>query len=476
MISRRPFAASSLTLALTVALGLGCGPGAGRMIDAGPDGGDAADAAEDAGPDGGGDAGDDPDKDDAGLGDDAGDAGFDGGDGGDGGDEDGGPSDGGDSPEVPCDEQPAGCGPVPVTEEVATLEDVVSPIVLLATDPDTPAHELVFELVTLPRSGTLHAHEEPVNRADGALAVGPLDSTAFFYWGYLDYNGPDAFRYRVSDGTHTAEQDVAVPVLPVNDRPVPTLESPEGCEDVPFVFSLDGFDVDNDDADEANHFNLEATLQTAVLEGAVIRRYEGGFDAFDPSTFGAPLETREWIDEPSRRVVFVPRPDANNDVQYPATFARPRFTYRVRDQELESASLLVEVIVRPVNDRPFTVDDLLEFQVPAFGGTEAIQLTGGDIDTPPEALGALITALSLPDGYLTKASDSPVNVQVGDVVPRTLYFTPGPFAQVGDEITFRYRVHDGFDPAAHDEGSCERLYGEGPASEHETEVVLRLVP
>ena len=92
--------------------------------------------------------------------------------------------------------------PVAASQSVSLNEDTVKQIVLSASDAD--GNPLSFSIVTPPAHGTL---------------TGTLPNVT--YRPAANYNGPDSFKFRASDGSLTSNiATVTITVAPVNDAPV----------------------------------------------------------------------------------------------------------------------------------------------------------------------------------------------------------------------------------------------------------------
>src|SRR6185295_11522279 len=83
---------------------------------------------------------------------------------------------------------------------ITVPEDTATNLLLLGGDVDSP---VTFAILSNPTNGTL----SNFNTNTGAITYTPL----------LNYNGPDAFRFTVTDGSLTATGQVNITVTPVND-------------------------------------------------------------------------------------------------------------------------------------------------------------------------------------------------------------------------------------------------------------------
>ncbi|MFH1568438.1 MAG: Ig-like domain-containing protein [Gemmatimonadota bacterium] len=183
--------------------------------------------------------------------------------------------------------------PAAVAQEVETDEDASLEIVLSGQDPEE--QELAFALAAPASHGQVEVSSE-------GLAT---------YTPAADYNGPDAFRFTVSDGELESEAaEVAITVRPVNDPPVAEAQAVETDEEVPLEIVLSGQDPEQQPltfalATPASHAEVEVTAE--------------GLATYTPAA--------EYNG-----------PDA--------------FRFTVSDGELESEAAEVAITVRPVNDPP----------------------------------------------------------------------------------------------------------------------------
>jgi subtilisin family serine protease len=137
----------------------------------------------------------------------------------------------------------SGSPPTADAKSVSTNEDAAVAIVLSGSDAETC--ELAFSIVSGPAHGTLGSIA-----GQPCVGAGPYsDSASATYTPAANYNGPDSFVYRVSDGDGlVAEATVSVTVSPVNDAPSAVNDSattPIGTPVTIDVLANDG-DVDGD--------------------------------------------------------------------------------------------------------------------------------------------------------------------------------------------------------------------------------------
>jgi VCBS repeat-containing protein len=118
---------------------------------------------------------------------------------------------------------PVNDAPVGSDAAVTTPED--TPVELMLTGTDVDGGALTVDVLEGPSHGSF---------AGGVYTPAP------------NYHGPDAVRFRVSDGQASDEGVVSIMVTPVNDAPVAADASVETAEDAPVALSFGGSDVDGD--------------------------------------------------------------------------------------------------------------------------------------------------------------------------------------------------------------------------------------
>ncbi|HAE85610.1 MAG TPA: hypothetical protein DCG78_03760 [Anaerolineaceae bacterium] len=191
--------------------------------------------------------------------------------------------------------------PVAEDMEVSTPEDTALDITLDVSDAnDDP---LTAEIVTGPMHG---AYE--------------IDGLVVTYTPDADYNGPDSFTYKVSDGELESDTaTVSITVTPVNDAPVANDMTETTAEDTAKTITLDATDIDGD--------ALTAEIFSGPMHGQV-------------SVSG---------------LIVTYTPDANYN-------GPDSFTYKVNDGQVYSNIATVTITVTPVNDAPVAVSFEVELQ------------------------------------------------------------------------------------------------------------------
>ena len=199
--------------------------------------------------------------------------------------------------------RPVNDSPVARGQSANTNEDTKLPIILSASDVDDQLASLTFTVVTPPSHGTLSG-----------------SAPSLVYEPALNYNGPDSFSFRASDGkADSAPAVVSIDVFPVNDPPVATPNHYGTDEDVRLsVSALDGVLRDDTDVDESDAGKLTAVLVSGPSHGALVFNADGSFD-------------------------YTPEANFNGE---------DAFTYLARDLSAGSEAVTVSITVNAVNDAP----------------------------------------------------------------------------------------------------------------------------
>src|SRR5207249_4345054 len=137
--------------------------------------------------------------------------------------------------------------PVSADDIYATDEDVALTIAapgVLANDSDLDGDALTAMVVTGPTHGSLTLN------SDGSFTYTPA----------ANYNGPDSFTYRASDGSASATATASITVRPVNDRPISADDTYATDEDTALIIAAPGV--------LANDIDPEGDVLTAVVVSA----------------------------------------------------------------------------------------------------------------------------------------------------------------------------------------------------------------
>ncbi len=209
--------------------------------------------------------------------------------------------------------------PLAYDQALTTPEDTSLPLTLTGWDGDGDA--LTFIITQEPAHGLLSG-----------------EAPALVYTPDLDYNGPDSFRFKVSDGSRDSlPAQVSIEVMLDNDSPLCSALSLTTAEDSPASLDPDCTDAELDP--------LTYEIETQPDHGSAA--VEDG------------------------RLVYTP---ASN------FFGEDAFTYRARDAHSAGLPAAVSVSVTPVNDAPTAAAQSLSL---LEDGELEITLSGEDVDGDP---------------------------------------------------------------------------------------------
>ncbi|WP_177175901.1 Ig-like domain-containing protein [Sphingopyxis sp. YR583] len=198
--------------------------------------------------------------------------------------------------------------PVAADDSGSTAEDTPFSGSVATNDSDTgPDNDpLSYSVVDQPANGTL------IFFPDGRYTYTPN----------TDFNGTDAFTYRVDDGNGgTAVATVTLTVTPVNDGPVAVNDNFVTAEDTPVTFDVRANDIDDDGP----------SLTVTAIDGTAIAANQS------VSVVGGSVTLN-----PDGTLTFTPNANYNG---------APQFTYTVSDGQLSNTAT-VQGVVTPVNDAP----------------------------------------------------------------------------------------------------------------------------
>ena len=256
---------------------------------------------------------------------------------------------------------PVNDAPIALSKSVVTAEDSPLPITLGGTDVE--GSPLTYTLLGGPANGTL-----------GGTAPN------LTYQPAANFNGSDAFTFRVNDGTvDSAPATISIIVTPVNDAPLATSKSVTTDEDTQLPIILGGTDPDAD------------SLSFAVL--------------------AAP--THGTLTGTAPNMTYSPAANFNGADQ---------FTFLVNDGTINSAPATVSITVTPVNDAPIALSKSV---VTAEDSPLPITLGGTDVEGSPLTYTLL---------------GGPANGTLGGTAPNLTY---QPAANFNGSDAFTFRVNDG---------------------------------
>ncbi len=232
---------------------------------------------------------------------------------------------------------------------------------VLANDTGADGDALSAILVDGPSHGSLTLN------SDGSFTYTPEE----------DFNGPDSFTYRASDGTD--QSNLATVSIMVNSVPVANNDNFMTDEDVPLSIAMPGVLANDTDADGN-------ALSAAFVDG--------------PSHGGLTLNSDGS---------FAYTPDANFN-------GADVFTYRVSDGVEQSNVATATITVNPVNDAPVANGDSFRTPVNAPLVVSAPGVLANDTDLDGDTLSAVLVdnpshgALAMnPDGSFTYTPDEDFN-------------------------------------------------------------------
>jgi len=233
-----------------------------------------------------------------------------------------------------------GATPVAVNDTFTTAEDTT----LMVGAPGFVANDTGTPLTATLVSGPLHASSFTFG-ADGSFQYTPA----------ADYNGPDSFMYRVSDGVNLSNVAmVTISVTAVNDPPVAAGQTVTTDEDTAKIITLSATDVDS------------AGLTFSIV-GGPSHGTLGSISApsCSPSDLGSSC---------TATVTYTPAPNYNGP---------DSFTFKANDGSADSSVATVSITVIPVNDEPTAIAQSVTTNEDT---PTLITLAGTDVETAPANL------------------------------------------------------------------------------------------
>ncbi|MFN0038823.1 MAG: tandem-95 repeat protein, partial [Burkholderiales bacterium] len=266
---------------------------------------------------------------------------------------------------------PVNDAPVVQNLALSTPEDTPVPGALLISDVDSTV--LSIQVLSQPAHGTLALN------ADGT----------FVYTPNANYFGPDNFGYQVTDGiSFSGPASVSITVTPVNDAPVAGNATRTTAEDTPLVIDLRA------SASDIDSLTLTPEIVTGPQHGTLTVNADG-----------------TWTYAPAANY-----------------FGADSFTYRVRDEELESGIGTITIDVTPVNDAPVAGDDAYFVDEDAVLIVAAPGLLVNDQDVEASLLTSALANGPMHGSLIFNADGSFI------YTPNANYFGPD---------SFTYRAKDG---------------------------------
>jgi uncharacterized repeat protein (TIGR01451 family) len=190
--------------------------------------------------------------------------------------------------------------PSATSQSASTNEDTAETITLSGTDPD--GNTLSYKIMNLPANGALYDGSSVF--ATHITSIGTsgyvLSSNQVTYLPDPNYNGPDSFQFKASDGSlDSSATTVSLTVTPVNDAPTAsaTPQSPTLAEDSQATITLAGTDAETAAA------NLQFEITELPAHGTLSK--DGTTLALGDSFTGSPQD-----------VVYEPEPNYNGPDEF----------------------------------------------------------------------------------------------------------------------------------------------------------------
>lgn len=267
--------------------------------------------------------------------------------------------------------------PIGVADNYNTDEDVtltVPALGVLGNDTDPQNDPLTAQLVSGPTHGALTLN------LDGSLSYIPTGN----------YNGPDGFVYKATDGTNlSGDTAVSITVNPVNDPPVASADNATVAEGGTVNIAILANDSDVD----------TGTTLTPILDAA-------------------PVNGTATVN-PDGSVSY-----AHNGGETTSD----SFTYHVTDGALSSATVTVAITVTPVNDAPVASNDAYITAVSTVLNVPAPGLLANDTDVDGPSMSAVGIAQPAHGAVTVNADGS---------------FSYSPTLGYAGPDSFTYQVNDG---------------------------------
>jgi hypothetical protein len=133
--------------------------------------------------------------------------------------------------------------PVATNEQVSATENTAKPLLVAATDPDSPS--LTFAIVAGPSHGSLGTLSTPSCSPAGA---GSTCTAAVTYTPTTGYTGPDSFTFKANDGasdSNTATVTLAISAPAANTPPTAAGQSATTAQNTPLPLTLHASDPDS---------------------------------------------------------------------------------------------------------------------------------------------------------------------------------------------------------------------------------------
>ncbi len=308
--------------------------------------------------------------------------------------------------------------------DVLSIPEDASGTVSVATNDTDPDGNLDLGSITIatdPLHGTLE----------------DLGNGVFVYTPAADYTGEDSFDYEICDTAGLCVTGtVTVYVATVNDPPFAEADYAAGLEDMPIVVNVAGNDYDPD-----GELDLQSVVWvTEPANGTLVANGDGTFtytpraDFFGSDSFSyqicddgglcvtalaaidvapvndPPLAENDWVETSEDEFVVIVVAENDSDVDgnlAPTTvvtvtlptngtilnnadgtmvytpfkdyYGPDQFIYRICDTEFLCATAVVDIVVNPVNDPPYAIDDFAQTDEDASVEIDVL-LNDSDVD------------------------------------------------------------------------------------------------
>jgi VCBS repeat-containing protein len=207
---------------------------------------------------------------------------------------------------------------------------------------------------TDPDAGTVLTAALVAPTVSGSITLNANGS--FVYTPNLNFNGPDTFTYRASDGSNVSSvATVTITVTPVNDGPVAVNDAFTTPEDTMLTIAAPGVLANDSDVDGDA---LNAVIATLPTHGVLTLNADGGF-IYTPSLNFNGVDT---------------------------------FTYRATDGASNSNPATVTITVTPVNDVPVANNDAYTMTADTTLNITAPGVLANDTDVENDVLTAVFTS------------------------------------------------------------------------------------
>ena len=310
---------------------------------------------------------------------------------------------------------PVNDAPTANSQAVTTNEDTAKVITLSGADIDSAA--LTFSIVTGPAHGTLSAITGTTCTPAGA---GTTCTASVTYTPFTNYNGPDIFTFKVSDGTlNSTPATVSITVNSVDDAPSGANKTITTLEDTAYTFTTSDFGFTDPNDSPANSL---AAVKITTLPASGTLKLSGVAVTAGQSISAADIS--------AGNLTLSPAANANGP---PYT----SFTFQVQDNggtanggvDLDQSPNTITINVTPVNDAPVANPDSYTTPQSTPLTVAAPGVLGNDTDVDSSTITAVLVT-NVAHGTLLLNSDG------------SFSYTPTNAYSGSDSFT--YKAYDGY--------------------------------